>query len=288
MRENYTISELCHALGVSRSGYYAWQRRPVSRREKANQQLIESMTEIHAHRHTRAYGSPRMTHALRAAGHQCSRNRVARLMRRQGLRARPRRAFRPRTTQADHAACPSPNLIAQAGTPTAPGTQLVSDITYIPTREGWLYLAIVMDVFSRRILGWKLAERMDASLVTDALERALRRQSISKQAIFHSDRGSQYTAGITRALLAHSGLRQSMSAAGDCYDNAFAESAFASIKSELLADDPVFDSKAHATTAIFDYIETFYNRSRLHGSLGYLSPQTFLQNYFQNLNSALN
>lgn len=164
----------------------------------------------------------------------------------------------------------------------------VSDITYIPTQEGWLYLALVLDLFSRAILGWKLGSSLHATLVTGALRRALDTGLIVPGAIFHSDRGCQYTAGITRALLARHGLCQSMSAAGFCYDNAFAESAFASLKSELFDEDQPFPSKAAASTAIFDYLETFYNRKRLHSSLDYLSPQSFLNRYFQNQNPNLN
>ena len=209
-------------------------------------------------------------------------------MRREGLQARPRKPFRPKTTRPDHAAHPSPNLLAQAGPPSAPGQQLVSDITYISTQEGWLYLAIVLDLHSRAILGWKLGSSMDADLVTGALRRALDSGLVTTGAIFHSDRGCQYSAGATRTLLARAGLRQSMSAAGYCYDNAFAESAFASIKSELIEDAAPFPSKALAATAVFDYLETFYNRKRRHGALQYVSPQTFLDNYFHNLNPRLN
>ena len=288
MRASYTIIELCDALEVSASGYYAAGNRPESKREQENSNLLHAMKLIHKHRHTRAYGSPRMTHQLRIEGFACSENRVARLMRRAGLRARPRKPFRPKTTRPDHAAHPSPNLLAGSRSPAAPGAQIVSDITYIPTREGWLYLAVVIDLFSRVILGWKIAPSMDASLVTDALRRALDTGLVAADAIFHSDRGCQYTAGSTRALLARHGIRQSMSAAGYCYDNAFAESAFASIKSEMLEDGSPFATKAAATTAVFDYIETFYNRKRLHGSLGFISPKDFLKNHFQNLNPSLN
>jgi len=288
MRASYTITELCNALGVSRGGYYAARGRPPSRREQENGELLEAMKAVHQHRHTRNYGSPRMIHELHSQGLVCSENRVARLMRREGLRATPRKPFRPKTTCPDHAAHPSPNLLAKAAPPTAPGTQVVSDITYIPTREGWLYLVIVLDLFSRAIIGWKVADSLDASLVTGALRRAIASGRISANAIFHSDRGCQYTAGVTRAQLARAGLRQSMSAAGYCYDNAFAESAFASIKNELLPEQTVFESKSAASTALFDYLETFYNRKRLHGSLGFTSPNDFLNNYFQKLNPSLN
>jgi putative transposase len=288
MRADYTITELCDALEVSRGGYYAANNRPPSRRERENRELLDAMKIVHQDRHTRSYGSPRMTPELQSMGHVCSENRVARLMRREGLRARPRKPFRPKTTSPDHAAHPSPNLLEQADPPSQPGEQIVSDITYIPTREGWMYLAIVLDLFSRTILGWKLADSMDAGLVTDALRRALRTGLPVPGSIFHSDRGSQYSAGTTRDLLAQADLRQSMSACGYCYDNAFAESAFASIKSELFADETLFESKAEAATAIFDYLETFYNRKRRHGSLGFISPNDFLTNYFHNLNPSLN
>jgi transposase InsO family protein len=229
-----------------------------------------------------------MTHELRARGLDCSQNRVERLMRAQGLRAQPRKPFRPKTTRPDHAAHPSPNLLAEAPAATAPGTQLVSDITYIPTQDGWLYLAVVLDLFSRSILGWKLSESLHTEVVTAALNRALATGHIAKGAIFHSDRGCQYSATATRQLLRAHGLRQSMSAAGYCYDNAFAESSFASLKNELLADGQPFASKRAAALAVFDYLETFYNRSRRHSSLNYQSPLSFLNHYFQSQNSPLN
>lgn len=288
MRDTFHISELCEAFGLSRSGYHAARTRLPSRRETSSQHLIVHMKAIHADRHTRCYGSPRMTRELHSLGLVCSENRAARLMRLAGLRARPRKPFRPKTTCPDHAAHPSPNLLALAGPPQAPGTQIVSDITYIPTREGWLYLAVVIDLFSRSILGWKLSDSLHTELVTGALRRALDTGLLSAGAIFHSDRGCQYSAAPTRRLLALRGLRQSMSAAGYCYDNAFAESAFASFKTELLEDGKPFASKAAASTAVFDYLETFYNRKRRHSSLEYLSPLHFLDRYFQTLNSSLN
>jgi putative transposase len=288
MRHSFPISELCHALGVSRSGYHAAATRLPGPRAESNSQLIAHMTSIHDDRHTRSYGSPRMTRELHSLGISCTENRVARLMHSTGLRARPRKPFRPKTTRPDHAAHPSPNLLAKAAPPTAPGTHLVSDITYIPTHEGWLYLAIVLDLFSRTILGWQLADSLHTRIVTGALRRALDTGTVEPNALFHSDRGCQYTAASTRQLLACHGLRQSMSAAGYCYDNAFAESAFASLKSELLNEGQPFPSKAAATTAVFDYLETFYNRKRRHSSLGYQSPHAFLDHYFQNLNPSLN
>ena len=288
MRDTYTISELCQALRVSKSGYHAARRRTPGPHQRSNERLLVAISEIHRHRHKRCYGSPRMTKELQDRGHACSPKRVARLMRVAGLRARPRQPFRPKTTRPDHAANPSPNLLAAADPPSAPGTHLVSDITYIPTREGWLYLAVVLDIFSRRILGWKVDETMQSSLVTTALRRAFDTGTVAKQAIFHCDRGSQYSSATTRQLLARFGWRQSMSALGYCYDNAFAESFFASLKTELLPEDGTFDSKAAARSAIFDYLEGFYNRHRLHSALGYLSPLTFLTRYFHNQQNQLN
>jgi transposase InsO family protein len=279
MRDSFSIVELCDALKASRSGYYASRAAALSSRAASSLQLLEHMRSIHAHRHTRSYGSPRMTRQLLDLGLPCSENRVARLMRSDGLRARPRKPFRPKTTDPDHAAHPSPNLLAAEPPARAPGLQLVSDITYIPTREGWLYLAVVMDLFSRSILGWKLSESLHTDLVTAAIQRALSSRLIPKNAIFHSDRGCQYSAASTRQLLTRHGLRQSMSAAGYCYDNAFAESFFASLKADLLLDRHPFASKASAATALFDYLESFYNRRRLHSSLGFLSPSAFLHHH---------
>jgi putative transposase len=288
MRDSFAITELCVAFGVSRSGYHALRRRPMGPRAQHTKKLLHQMNAIHDHRHTRSYGSPRMTHELRSLGLSCSENRGARLMRTVHLRARARKPFRPRTTHPDQAAKPSPNLLAAAGPASAPGRQLVSDITYIPTREGWLYLALVIDLFSRSILGWKLSGSLHTEVVTGALQRALSTGLIGKDAIFHSDRGCQYSALATRQLLARHGLRQSMSAAGYCYDNAYAESAFASLKNELLPEGQHFASKAAASSALFDYRETFYNRKRRHSALNYQSPRAFLDSYFQNQNPNLN
>lgn len=273
---------------MSRSGYHAARARPVAPRLAANKKLLVRMQVIHSHRHTRADGSPRMAKELQATGWPCSLNRVAHVMRAAGLRVRARSPYRPKTTQVDHAAAPSPNLLAQAAPAEAPGTHLVSDITYIPTREGWLYLAVVIDLFSRAILGWSVAESLHATLVTDALGRAMGSGQVAAGALFHSDRGSQYSGALTRACLARHGLRQSMSAKGYCYANASAESCFASLKSEVLDDGRPFASKPAARTAIFDCLACFYNRKRLHSSLGCLSPENFLPLYFQSQPTHLN
>lgn len=243
------------------------------------------MQTIHEHRHTRCYGSPRMTHELHHLGFSCSINRVARLMQHADLRAQPRKAYRPKTTQPDHASHPSPNLLVSSQKPTAPGQQLVSDITYIPTQEGWLYLSIVMDLFSRCIIGWSLDESLHSNGVKKALQKALQKviatQTRDHETIFHSDRGCQYSARSTRQLLQEQGIKQSMSGKGNCYDNAFAESVFASLKNEVLPPEQKFANHLQASVEIFDYLETFYNRRRLHSSLNYRSPQTFLKEYHQ-------
>jgi putative transposase len=288
MRPQYFITELCDALGINRSGYYAARRRPSAVRAEQNEALLRAIKVIHSHRHTRCYGSPRMTAELRSRGHCCSLNRVATIMRRQRLRACPRHPFRPKTTSADHAASPSPNLLAQVARAQGPGQQIVSDITYIATQEGWLYLSIVMDLFSRCVLGWNLSASLKSSGVAAALEQALQTQLIVPGAIFHSDRGSQYSSSEVRTILARAHLRQSMSAKGHCYDNAFAESAFASIKSELLPHSGSFETQLQARRVLFDYFETFYNRSRRHSALGFLSPYSFINLYFQNPHKNLN
>ena len=288
LRVSYTLRELCAALDVSPSGYLVWKDRRPSARHLANAQLLNQMKTIHAHRHTRCYGSPRMTLELRANGCSCSENRVARLMRKNGLRARPRRPFRPKTTSQDHAAAPSPNLLVGAGAAQAPNQHLVSDITYIPTAQGWLYLAVVLDRFTRMVLGWKLSDSLQSDIVTAALDKTLATGPVAPGALFHSDRGCQYTSGQLRKRLAKANLLQSMSAKGYCYDNAMAESFFASFKNEALPENGRFESHRTASRAIFDYIECFYNRRRRHTSLGGLSPLTFLNRFFQNQQPSLN
>ncbi len=288
MRANYSITELCQALEVSTSGYHRFTKQPESKSSQENKKLLHQMTIIHSHRHTRCYGSPRMTRQLRSLGFHCSENRVARIMQRNGLRARPKRPFRPKTTQVDHAACPSPNLLSKEQKAQAPGQEIVSDITYIPTPEGWLYLAVVLDLYTRTLLGWSLSDSLHSQLVIDALQRALNSGLVAPNAIFHSDRGSQYSSISTRSLIHQAGLRQSMSAAGYCYDNAFAESFFASLKAELSINSIPFDSKVAAKTALFDYLETFYNRKRLHSTLDFQSPFDFLNLHFQNQISLIN
>lgn len=288
MRGNFSVQEMCVAFEVSASGYWASRKRPLSPRQVANDELVSEIKRIHRHRYKRSYGSPRLTRELRSAGHSCSKNRIARLMRKNDLCARPRRPFRPKTTDPDRTAAPSPNLLLEAQPPFGPAQHLLSDITYISTREGWLYLAVVIDRFSRMILGWQLSESLRCDIAILALNKALTSGLVTRGAIFHSDRGCQYTAVAFRSCLNKAGLIQSMSAKGYCYDNAAAESFFASFKNEALPQSGQFDSRHAASIAVFDYIETFYNPRRIHTSLGNCSPLNFLNNFFQNKNQSLN
>jgi transposase InsO family protein len=209
-------------------------------------------------------------------------------MKHNDLKAQRKKAFRPKTTCSDPNAKAAPNHLADCPPASVPGKLLVSDITYIRTREGWLYLAVVIDLFSRRVLGWKVSDSMTVDLVLNALRNASDSGTPVADAVFHSDRGSQYSASDTRKLLKRLHLTPSMSAKGNCYDNAFAESFFASLKKEVLPTSEVFESRHAAATAVFDYIETFYNKCRLHSSLDYQSPEQFLNQYFQTLNQSLN
>jgi len=288
MRDKYSVKELCNAMKLSRSGYQAWKKRKPGKRERENHRMVEAIKQVHEHRFKCAYGSPRMTIELKNRDFDCSENRVARLMREAGIRGKSRRPFRPRTTRTDSKAKASPNELAKQDPPTQPGQQVVSDITYIPTREGWLYLTIVLDLFSRAILGWDLSDSLAADTVGRSLYKTQTWPCLSQNTLFHSDRGCQYTSQEVRKILNQAGWTQSMSAKGYCYDNAYAESFFASFKCESLPESGIFESKLHARRVIFDYIESFYNRSRQHSGIGSLSPVKFLELYFQNQNTNTN
>ncbi len=265
---------LCRVLGVSRSGYYAWQTRQMSQRAQANQRLLAQIRQMHA-ASQQTYGAPRIHAALRRAGVACNRKRVARLMRQDRLVGRGVRRRVPHTTQRDKQAIPAPNRLNQEFASPAPNRKWVADLTYIATAEGWLYLAVVLDLYSRLVVGWALGEQSDASLVQNALQMALRQRRPAKGLLHHSDQGSQYTSALYRQVLARFGCAESMSRVGNCYDNAVMESFFATLKAEC-APRP-FAGRAQARTAIFEYIEAWYNRQRLHSSLGYRSPLEFEQ-----------
>ncbi len=273
----YGVKESCAALGISRSGYYQWKKGEVTQRARAEAQLLSEIQEIFAQNEQR-YGSPRVTLALRAAGRRVGKNRVARLMREQKLMARKKRAFRPRTTVAGQEA--EPNRIAELVS-EGPDQIWLSDITYVATAEGWLYLAIILDLFSRRVVGWKLAESLEASLVVRALHNALVLRQPPPGLYFHTDRGCQYTSQAVRKPLEVIQACQSMSGAGNCYDNAKMEAFFSTLKTECFPVTNCFASKAQARSTIFEYIEVYYNNKRLHSALGYQTPRQYEAAYQQ-------
>ena len=271
---HYPVALLCRVLGIARSGYYAWARRGVSARAQADEDLAAQIAQVHeASRHT--YGAPRVHAALRAGGTVCGRRRVARLMRVAGLVGRARRR-RARTTVADPAHLPAPNLVARNFAAPAPDRLWIGDITYVPTWEGWLYLAVLLDAHSRRVIGWAMADHLRVDLALDALGMALAARRPAPGLVHHTDRGCQYTAAAYAASLVAHGLVISMSRAGDCYDNAMAESFFATLKAELIDTRP-WPTHRTARQAIFEWIEVFYNRQRSHSALGYRSPVAFEQ-----------
>jgi len=287
--EHYSVEELCEAFEVSKSGYYAAKKRQPSQRAKDNEVIVSKIKEIHSDRHLKAYGSPRMTTELQEEhGLACSENRVARLMAKSGLKARHKAVFRPKTTTQDPTQMASPNVLADREKPAAPGQVCVSDITYVATREGWLYLAVVIDLYSRAVVGWSVAESMQTYLVTSALSKAMSNLPQGSRPLFHSDRGCQYTSKEFRKLLKLYDLTQSMSAKGYCYDNAANESFFASLKRESFPENCCFETKAEARRTLFDYVEVFYNNKRRHSSLGNVSPETFLNQHFQTQKTHLN
>jgi transposase InsO family protein len=266
-KASYPVALLCRHLGVSRSGYYAWAKRPESQRDKSDRALSVEVAAVHQESRSR-YGSPRVHAELRSRGRRVSRKRVARLMRQQGLRARPRRRF-VRTTDSAHSHPVAPNTLDRKFEPTQPNCVWAGDITYVWTAEGWLYLAVLMDLFSRKVVGWAMSEKIDRELVLSALDMALLGRKAP--ALHHSDRGSQYASEDYRRLLEQRGITCSMSRKGNCWDNAVVESFFSSLKQELVYLS-TFNTRQEAQLALFEYIEVFYNRKRRHSSLGYLSP----------------
>ena len=268
----FGIVRMARVLGVGRSGYYAWRSRPTCERKQANQALVVQFNEEYQISR-KTYGSPRIHAALRRKGIRCGRNRVARLMQLHGLTARKRQKRHPVTTQRKAGVMPAPNLLNQNFSALAPNQKWVSDITYIDTAAGWLYLASVLDLFSRQIVGWAMADRMDATLVEDAFQMAVCRRDPSAGLMHHSDQGRQYTSAAYQDSLADLQCQVSMSRVGNCYDNAVMESFFGTLKAECATQQ--FATQTQARTAIFEYIEAWYNRQRLHSSLGYLSPMEF-------------
>jgi putative transposase len=267
----FPVRLMCRVLGVSPSGYYAWRSRPESSRALANRRLLHEVHRLHA-RHQGRYGSPRMHAALRAEGHRVSRGRVERLMRRHGIRALARRRFRPATTDSRHSLPVAPNLLQQKFTASVPNHVWLADITYIPTGQGWLYLAAVLDLATRKVVGWAMRDHMRTELTLGALIMATQRQRPEPGLIHHSDRGSQYAAEAYCRQLAVMKAKASMSRTGCCYDNAPMESFFHSLKVELVHPRR-WATREEARRDLFGYIEAYYNRQRIHSALGYLTPE---------------
>jgi len=278
-RDEYPVARMCRELDVSRSGYYAWRKREPSKRSLEDQRLTVHIKAIFAASH-RTYGSPRIHAELKAQGIPCGRNRAARLMRKEGLLAIQTKPRRVRTTNSNHKYPIAPNLLDRQFTADAPRKKWVADITYIRTGEGWLFLAVIEDLFSRRIVGWAMDSTLESTLVERALEMALTAGPCSPGLLHHSDRGSQYADHGYREIMETNGIVVSMSRTGNCYDNAAMESFFSSLKREWV-NHRSYATRAEAKTDVFYYIELFYNRKRLHSTLGYMSPVQFEQQYRQ-------
>lgn len=269
---------MCRVLEVSVSGYYAWRKRPVSEREMANQELLLKIREIYE-QSGRTYGAPRVYRKLRELGYGCNKKRVERLMRENGLRAKQSRAYQG-TTRSNHHHPVAPNRLNREFEADRPNEKWVADITYIRTDEGWLYLAGVMDLYSRKIVGWAMDKTMPAALVAKAFKMAVSRRRPEPGLLHHSDRGSQYAGEVYQDLLRKYQCQVSMSRKGNCWDNAPMESFFATLKNERVYQRH-YHTRAEARTDIFAYIEGFYNRERLHSTLNYQTPEQVERAYFR-------
>jgi len=269
--QEFSVEKMCRVLKASRSGYYVWKDEPVTKRMRAEAELVNRIFNIHRDSR-KTYGSPRIAKELQKLGYRVGENRVAQLMRENGIRAKTKRKFK-RTTDSEHRRPISPNLLANKVLPTQANEIWVGDITYIHTGEGWLYLAVVLDLFSRRVVGWAMANRIVAKLVMDALQQAITRRGMAPL-IFHSDRGSQYASREFQQMLQEHGIFGSMSGAGNCYDNAWSESYFHTLKTEHVYFE-YYATRYAARTSIFEYNEVFYNLVRSHSTLGYMSPSAY-------------
>ena len=273
-RRRRPVTLMCDVFEVSTSGFYAWRGRRASAQEQRRDTLLVEIRAVHAEVKAR-YGSPRIHAELVARGQSCCVNTVAKLMRGNGIAAKTARKFRC-TTDSNHHLPVADNLLDRQFDPGSPNESWVTDITYIPTREGWLYLAAVEDLYSRMVVGWAMAARMTSRLAVDALGMAVRRRLPDADLLAHSDRGSQYASEHYQRLLAGHGITCSMSRRGDCWDNAPMESFFASLKKELVHHED-YRTREEAQASIFEYIEVFYNRQRRHSTLGYVSPAEYEQ-----------
>ena len=269
----YPVGALCRAVQVARSGYYGWLKGKEPAREVANGELVEQIKTIYAAKRG-TYGSPRITHELRRGGQKYNHKRVERLMRQQGLKGRTGKRRKVRTTNSEHDQPVAPNLLLERPAPQRTDEVWVADITYVPTTEGWLFVAAVMDLYSRQLLGWSIWESLEAGGALQALNRALTRRRYPRGVIHHSDRGIQYACREYRQQLERCGLVASMSRKGNCYDNAAMEAFWSTLKREALEESASW-SKDRVRRVIFEYIESIYNRNRLHSSLGYQSPVDF-------------
>lgn len=271
-REAFDVGLMCATLEVSRSGYYAWLERSESMHAREDRRLLVLIREEHV-KGRETYGAVRIHEAMKKRGETCGLHRVERLRQEAGIRSKVSRKFR-KTTDSDHAHRVAPNLLGQVFAAKAPDSTWVSDITYLQTDEGWLFLAATLDLYSRKIVGWAMSEFMPVELVGDALRMALDRRSPARGLVHHSDRGTQYAARMFQDLLEQHGITPSMSGKGNCYDNAAMESFFHTLKTEL-CDHEHYRTRAQARTSVFEYIEVFYNRVRLHSTIEYCSPEEF-------------
>lgn len=280
----YDIELMCNQLDVSISGYYSWRTRAVSKRKMANQKLYEQIYRVY-HENRQVYGSVRVWKALQKEGIECGRDRVAKLMKANNLTPKKRKR-RMVTTKSDPSKKPAQNILDQNFEAEAPNQKWSSDITYIPTQEGWLYLVIILDLFSRKVVGWAMHSTMTAQLVCDAFQMAVDRRQPGPGLLHHSDRGSQYTSQDFQTLLSRFKAIASMSGKGNCLDNAVSESLFGTLKTECVPEDGYSDWTT-GRSEIFRYLEGFYNRKRLHSGLDYCSPDEFEANYWRNQSATL-
>lgn len=268
----HKIEKMAKALDVSRSGYYAWLKRPESNRVNANRRLLEEIKKIHLE-HKKVYGSPRIYKELLKRGWKCSKKRVARLMSENNIRSKIRKKFKP-TTNSKHSNPVARNILKREFAVKSPDKVWVSDMTYISTQEGWLYLCVIIDLYSRKVVGWSMGTRLDTNLLINAFIMACFNRNYPKKVIFHSDRGVQYTSNKFLEKLKDNKFISSMSRKGDCWDNACAESFFHTLKMEEVYHQR-YESREEARRSIFEYIEIFYNRKRIHTYLGDMSPEEF-------------
>jgi len=268
----HRVERMCRVIGASRSGYYQWKKRDTCNRKRENKEMVILIQESHK-KSRKTYGSPRITRDLQSSGIKCGENRIARLMKANGISAQSKRKFKA-TTNSRHNLPVARNILDRNFVSDNPDTAWVSDITYIPTGEGWLYLSVIIDIYSRRVVGWSMSDRITSGFVAESLNQAIGRRNPEPGCIFHSDRGIQYASLAVRKILKSHGFITSMCRKGDCYDNAVAESFFHTLKTEHIHNYR-YETIKEAKQSIFEYIEVFYNQQRIHSSLGYRSPVSF-------------